>query len=55
MEQLNKGEGIRAEIVSIIKEIPLRKHTLDVALKLREAMLLNGILFNSEAWQKNAT
>ena len=44
-----KGEGIIAEILSIINEIPLGKHKTEVALKLREAMLLNGILFNSEA------
>ena len=45
-----KGEGIIAEILSIINEIPLGKHKYEVAMKLREAMLLNGILFNSEAW-----
>ena len=45
-----KGEGIIAEILSIINEIPLGKHKTEVAIKLREAMLLNGILFNSEAW-----
>ena len=46
----SKGDGIVAEIVSIIKEIPLGKHKTEVALKLREAMLINGILYNSEAW-----
>ena len=45
-----KGEGIIAEMLSIINEVPLGKHKTEVALKLREAMLLNGILFNSEAW-----
>ena len=45
-----KGEGMIAEILSIINEIPLGKHKTEVAIKLREAMLLNGILFNSEAW-----
>ena len=46
----SKGEGIVAEILSIISEIPLGPHKTEVALKLREAMLINGILFNSEAW-----
>ena len=46
----SKGDGIVAEILSIINEIPLGKHRVDVALRLREAMLINGILFNSEAW-----
>jgi hypothetical protein len=36
--------------MSILDEVPLGKHRVDVAFKLREAMLLNGILFNSEAW-----
>ena len=45
-----KGDGIVAEILSIKNEISLGKHRIDVALKLREAMLINGILFNSEAW-----
>ena len=45
-----KGDGIVAEILSIINEIPLGRHRMEVALKLREAMLINGILFNSEAW-----
>ena len=46
----SKGDGIVAEIVSIIKEIHLGKHKTEVALKLREAMLINVILYNSEAW-----
>ena len=45
-----KGDGIIAEILSIISEIPLGKHKIEVALTLREAMLINGILYNSEAW-----
>ena len=46
---VNKGNDIVAEITSILEEILLRKHK-KVAMKLREAMLLNGILFNVEAW-----
>ena len=46
----SKGQGITTGIMSIIDEIPLGKHRVDVAFKLREVMLLNGILFNSEAW-----
>ena len=49
-KRVSKGEGIKTEIVSIINEIPFGKHKVEVALKLREAMLVNGILFNSEAW-----
>ena len=46
----SKGQGIITEIMAIINEIPLGKHRMVVALKLREVMLLNGILYNSEAW-----
>ena len=45
-----KGDGIVAEILSILDEIPLGKYKTEVALRLREAMLINGILYNSEAW-----
>ena len=45
-----KGDGIVSEILSIINEITIGIHKVEVALRLREAMLVNGILFNSEAW-----
>ena len=35
-----KGEGIIAKILSIINEISLGRHKYEVAMKLREAMLL---------------
>ena len=47
--QKSKGQGIVSEIQSFLDEIPLGKHTVTIGLKLREVMLLNGILFNSEA------
>ena len=49
-ERIDKGYGIVNEIVSILEEIPLGSYRISVGLKLREAMLLNGILFNSEIW-----
>ena len=48
--RINKGQGTISEILSILNEIPLGKHKIDVAMKLREVMLLNRILYNSEAW-----
>ena len=48
--QKSKGQGLVSEILSILDEIPFGKHTITVGLKRREVMLLNGILFNSEAW-----
>ena len=49
-DRKTKGQGIVANIMSIINEIPFGKHRITVGLKLREAMLINGMLFNSEAW-----
>jgi hypothetical protein len=39
-----------SEILAIIEEIPLGKYKMEIGLKLRQAMLLNGMLLNSEAW-----
>ena len=49
-ERVAKGYGIVAEILAMLEEIPLGSYRLDMGLKLRQAMLLNGVLFNSEAW-----
>ena len=45
-----KAQGVQSEIMAIINEIRFGKHKVEVALKLRESMFLNGMLFNSEAW-----
>ena len=42
--------AIVAEIQAILEDIPLGKYRLDIGLKLRQAMLINGVLFNSEVW-----
>ena len=49
-ERTDKGYGIVNEILSILSEIPIGPYRISVGLKLGEAMLLNGILFNSEIW-----
>ena len=36
--------------MAIINEIPLAHWKVQAGLSLRQAMLINGILFNSEAW-----
>ena len=46
-----KGQGIITGIMAILNDIPLGRHTIDIEMKLREVMLLNVILYNSEAWQ----
>ena len=50
LDRVSKGHGIIREINAILEEIPLGKYRVDIGLKLRQAMLINGILFNSEAW-----
>ena len=47
----SKGYAIIANILAIINEIPLAHWKVEAGLKLRQAMFINGILFNSEAWQ----
>ena len=49
-ERKRKGYGIVAEILAIVNDIPLGKYKMEIGLKLRKAMLLNSLLFNSEAW-----
>ena len=49
-DRKNKGVGAVSEILAIINDIPLGKHRMEIGLLLRQAMLLNGNLFNSEAW-----
>ena len=39
-----------ASYEAILQEIPLGNYRVDIGLKLRQALLLNGVLFNSEAW-----
>ena len=45
-----KGYGIINEILAIVNEIPLPHWRVKAGLHLRQAMLVNGILYNSEAW-----
>ena len=45
-----KGYAMAAEIISILDEIPLGQHRMEIGLLLRQAMLINSMLFNSEAW-----
>ena len=49
-DRKQRGQGAISEIVAILEEIPFGKYRTEVAMKLREAMFLNRMLFNSEAW-----
>ena len=46
----DKGFGIVSDIMSLISEIPLGKYKTKIALIVTQAMLINGIVCNSEAW-----
>jgi len=45
-----KGWGKVNQILALVKEAPLGSYRVRAGLLLRQAMLLNGTLFNSEAW-----
>ena len=49
-DRKNKGYGMVAEILAILNDIPLGQFRIDIGLKLRQAMLINSMLFNSESW-----
>jgi hypothetical protein len=49
-ERRSKAFGIVNEIIAILDEIPLGRYKMEIGLKLRQAMLINGMLYNSEAW-----
>ena len=46
----SKGYGITSTILAIVNEVPLAHWKIEAGLNLRQAMLVNGTLFNSEAW-----
>ena len=47
-----KGFGIVSNILAIVNEVPLGHWKIEAGLRLRQAMFINGILFNSEAWHR---
>ena len=51
LDRKAKGYGIVGQIVAITEEAPLGMWRMRSAMLLRDAMLVNSMLFNSEAWQ----
>ena len=49
-DRKQKGFGIVSQIVAIVKEAPLGKWRMKSGMLLRNSMLVNSMLFNSEAW-----
>ena len=48
--RVSKGLGIVSQILSILDTICLGGYYFESALRLRDSILVNGILFNSEVW-----
>ena len=46
----NAGIGNVSQIMSILKDVSLGYHYFRIAKILREAMLINGMLFSASAW-----
>ena len=49
-DRQKKGYGLVSEILAILNEIPLGQYKMEIGLHLRQAMLLIGMLYKSEAW-----
>ena len=49
-ERVAKGVGIVKRILTILDSIPLGKHYFEVAMILRDSLLISSILYNAEAW-----
>ena len=49
-DRQKKGYGLTSEILAILNEIPLGQYKMEMRLQLKQAMLLNGMLYNSEVW-----
>ena len=50
-ERRAKAFGLTSEILSIANNVPLGQWRIQSGLMLRQAMLVNGTLYNSECWQ----
>ena len=49
-KRISKGNGIIAQIKNILDNVSLGSYYLKIALLLRESLLINGYLTNSEVW-----
>ena len=50
MERRTKAYAILAEIRAILSDVPLGKFRTEIGLQLRQAMFVNGVMYNSEVW-----
>ena len=48
--RISKGVGKISEIMNLLEMVSLGEHYMEIAILLREAIFINGILTNSEIW-----
>ena len=48
----NRGFGVITQIMSILTDICFGRHYFEVAIILRNSLLISSLLTNSEAWMK---
>ena len=46
----SKGIGINSRIMTLLQSISLGHHYIEIAITIRESMMVGGVLFNSEVW-----
>ena len=51
LERIARAYAILSEIQAILSDVPLGIYRTEVGLQLRQAMFVNGVLYNSETWQ----
>ena len=49
-KRIARGYGIVSQIFALLSDLPVGNLRVQIGLALRHAWLINGILFNSEAW-----
>ena len=47
LDRTTKAHAILSEIWAILTDVPLGKYRTEIGLQLRQAMFVNGLLFNS--------
>ena len=48
--RVNKGTGIVNKILTLLEGIPFGKYFFEIAIMLRNSLLVSSLLCNSEAW-----
>ena len=51
---MNQGYAIVGQIFALLKDLPIGNLRVQIGLELRQAWLINGILFNSKVWHSVA-